>query len=616
MRITSLILISFWLTTQALAGPISYQGQLQQQDQPFSGTTNLEFRLFDAASAGSQIGPVQTRDGVGVQDGLFQVELDFGVGAFDGSARFLEVRVNGTPLTPRQAVTAAPVALYALAGNEGPTGPQGPAGEPAADGWRLDGNAGTSSATNFIGTTDNQALELRTANVRSLRIEPSAELFGGLPITANVIAGSHRNAITPGVRGGTIAGGGTMGNVDPVFSIGEPNRVSAHYGTVGGGTYNQAGAGTDGIEGGFATVGGGIGNFATGDGSTVVGGLFNYASGDYATVSGRANTASGANSAVGGGLLNCAGGDQSWAGGTNAKVRPGLSSGTPGFGCSGVATTEGGDQGTFVWADSQNENFVSTGPNQFLVRAFGGVGVNSAAPAAHLHVQRTTGFSDIALFASTSGANVRLASGESSSSILIFSDPNGLRASLTAFAGSTFTLRSNGALQMRTGGNVTRFHLTEDGGISIRRGPGGPDPDKAIQVGNSETTGNGAHLTNTGVWTSASSRSFKHGFEALDPLAVLERVVNLPVMRWSYQGQDEVRHIGPTAEDFHDAFGLGSDDRYIGAVDADGVALAAIQGLNAKLEADNVVLREEMASLRAQMDELRALLGAAPQGAR
>jgi hypothetical protein len=46
---------------------------------------------------------------------------------------------------------------------------------------------------------------------------------------------------------------------------------------------------------------------------------------------------------------------------------------------------------------------------------------------------------------------------------------------------------------------------------------------------------------------------------------VLERVVSVPVMRWSYRGQDDVRHLGPTAEDFHAAFGLGADERYIGA---------------------------------------------------
>lgn len=123
------VLFFIMLAPPALASnSISYQGQLQQQGQPFNGTANLDFRLFDAATSGNQIGPRQDRLGWPVSDGVFQVELDFGMGAFSGSPRFLEIRVNGTLLTPRQPVTATPVALFALDGNEGPTGPAGPIG--------------------------------------------------------------------------------------------------------------------------------------------------------------------------------------------------------------------------------------------------------------------------------------------------------------------------------------------------------------------------------------------------------------------------------------------------------------------------------------------------------
>jgi hypothetical protein len=82
-----------------------------------------------------------------------------------------------------------------------------------------------------------------------------------------------------------------------------------------------------------------------------------------------------------------------------------------------------------------------------------------------------------------------------------------------------------------------------------------------------------------GVWTNGSSRSFKDGFEEIDKIDVLERLAALPVTKWRYRGEDESEHIGPTAEDFREAFGLGHDQRYITTVDADGVALAAIQGL-------------------------------------
>ena len=68
---------------------------------------------------------------------------------------------------------------------------------------------------------------------------------------------------------------------------------------------------------------------------------------------------------------------------------------------------------------------------------------------------------------------------------------------------------------------------------------------------------------------------------------VLAKVVEMPVGTWRFKSEDDsIRHIGPVAQDFMAAFGYGKDDKYITATDADGVALAAIQGLNQKLEAE------------------------------
>src|SRR5690606_16005106 len=74
--------------------------------------------------------------------------------------------------------------------------------------------------------------------------------------------------------------------------------------------------------------------------------------------------------------------------GLNAKVRPGSTSGETGYGCSDVALsgTTTGDHGTFVWADRQPFDFISTAPNQFLVRAQGGMAINTNAPRAPLTV--------------------------------------------------------------------------------------------------------------------------------------------------------------------------------------------------------------------------------------
>ena len=63
------------------------------------------------------------------------------------------------------------------------------------------------------------------------------------------------------------------------------------------------------------------------------------------------------------------------------------------------------------------------------------------------------------------------------------------------------------------------------------------------------------------------------------------RLATLPVTEWRYLGEPEdVRHVGPMAQDFMEAFGLGASERHIGTIDADGVALAAIQGLYQRAE--------------------------------
>jgi len=105
-----------------------------------------------------------------------------------------------------------------------------------------------------------------------------------------------------------------------------------------------------------------------------------------------------------------------------------------------------------------------------------------------------------------------------------------------------------------------------------------------------------------------SDRAVKEHFEAVDPRAILAAVASLPIERWSYKGEP-VRHLGPMAQDFAAAFGLGADDRHIFTLDAAGVALAAIQGLHALAQAQQArlaTLERELTALRAEMTALRA----------
>ena len=130
-----------------------------------------------------------------------------------------------------------------------------------------------------------------------------------------------------------------------------------------------------------------------------------------------------------------------------------------------------------------------------------------------------------------------------------------------------------------------------------------------IHFGTNTSNGNGAYLSGTGVWTNASSRTFKDSFAAIDPVAVLEKLVALPVKTWYYKGnRGDGQHMGPVAEDFAAAFGLGSNEKYIGSVDESGVAFAAIQGLNRKFASENADLKARNAALQERLDQLASRL--------
>ena len=131
-----------------------------------------------------------------------------------------------------------------------------------------------------------------------------------------------------------------------------------------------------------------------------------------------------------------------------------------------------------------------------------------------------------------------------------------------------------------------------------------------MRIGDNVNNGNGAYLSAAGVWTNASSRTWKEGFATVDVESVLAKLVSMPVQSWFYKGKrDDGLHVGPVAEDFAGAFGLGNNKKYIGTVDESGIALAAIQGLNKKLEADNAALREKLDGVIARLDRLEQRAG-------
>jgi len=435
--------------------------------------------------------------------------------------------------------------------------------------WRLGGNAGTNPAVDYLGTSDNQPLVLG-ANGLHLAFWQAMPLTGPAGgYTANVVLGGPNNFIDAGVRGATIAGGGVpIGDSDPVYGGEAPNRVTDHYGTIGGGYANQAGDDAGDISNRpFATVGGGQSNIASGWGATVSGGLINSTSGSSSTIGGGwGNTASGWWSTVAGGQLNITSGDWSTVGGGDSNTASGPQS-TIGGGFNNTAsagnTTIGG-----------GESNAASGQSSTV----GGGGANTASGN----------------FSTVAGGWNNTAAGD-------FSFASGRQAQAN-HAGS-FVWADNQPYDFSTFSD-NGFKVRATGGVRIVVGiddtAPGPETVPTWQC----------TFSNGGSWTCSSSRALKDNLIEVDATRVLDLVTRLPVYRWNGRGQDPgITHMGPTSEDFYAAFGLGDDQRAIATIDLDGVALAAIQGL----AAENVALREESADLREETETLRSRLTATEQ---
>lgn len=106
----------------------------------------------------------------------------------------------------------------------------------------------------------------------------------------------------------------------------------------------------------------------------------------------------------------------------------------------------------------------------------------------------------------------------------------------------------------------------------------------------------------------SSDRNLKEDFTTIDAEEVLSKVIDMPITTWRFKSEGaEVKHIGPMAQDFMSTFGYGSSDKHIASTDADGVALAAIQGLNRKLEAKQAEIDRLEAELAKQAERFASL---------
>ncbi len=161
---------------------------------------------------------------------------------------------------------------------------------------------------------------------------------------------------------------------------------------------------------------------------------------------------------------------------------------------------------------------------------------------------------------------------------------------------ATATTTSPGAFVFGDSSTATRLIVANGANSFTARAAGG-----VVFYTNAAMTV-GVQIAPSGTqWLVFSDVNSKHLFRDLDGEEVLGKLAGMPIREWSYKAQDAaIRHVGPTAQDFRAAFGLGEDPLRIGTLDADGVALAAIQALEARTRA----LAEENAELRRLLDDV------------
>jgi hypothetical protein len=361
----------------------------------------------------------------------------------------------------------------------------------------------------------------------------------------SVVTGGFSNNVN-GVLYSTIDGG-----LDNLIDHGIANSIVA-------GEANQLlpGSAWSGIVGGVRNV------ISTNvNASTILGGYWNEIAPDAQT----AAILAGAFNQVNGGSQSSAiiGGSFSSLIGNNSTLLAGVQSFVIGSNSVGAGYRTGiGHNHCFAWGDGRDDldEAATTGPNQFVVRATGGVRFSE---------HTAVGF----------GARTR-------QMLNLWSTNYGI-----GVQAGTLYFRSDDDLP----NNGFAWYL------------GGSHHDGFYNGGGGQTlmTLNSSGLSVNGTFVSLSDRNAKTNIARIEPKAVLEALDRVPVQTWSYKTDHGTTHIGPMAQDFHAAFRVGADDTTIATVDADGVALASIQALHQLLKERD----ERLQALERRLSDLEARLG-------
>jgi trimeric autotransporter adhesin len=329
------------------------------------------------------------------------------------------------------------------------------------------------------------------------------------------------------------------------------NLVSGQFSMLGGGgrggtASTPAGTNQDDnvVSGNWSGLLSGRGNRVTGNFSVVIGGAYNTAANNGTVVGGgnngipgEGNSAYGLNSFIGGGFSNEAGVPITLAGPYTVVV-------------GGHHNKATGDGAVVVGGHNATP---AQGNTASGVNAFVGAGYLNVASGDYAGI--LTGHDNTASGVGTVALGVRAKADDNGA--FVFSD--GSSGNFHSPAANTFNVLATGGATIVTAATNTAGEAVATAGVTV--GAGG------------------------GSWTSLSDRAAKRDLATADPQSVLAKVAAMPIYTWRYITEvSGALHMGPTAQDFRAAFGLGDNERSITTVDADGVALAAIKGLKQQLD--------------------------------
>lgn len=408
--------------------------------------------------------------------------------------------------------------------------------------------------------------------------------------------------------GSVLSGTGSaaIGN-KAVVAGGLNNSANGYMSTIAGGREHVA-------NGNYATVGGGFINKADGYMALVAGGRENEASGDYATVSGgfrnisegymslisggRENNAIGNYATILGGNSNSVSGNSLVVGGTDNQIQS-----YPFNGDSGPSNTIGGGRGNWIEGRYIQGNTIAGGIYNWirndhtnLSTISGGINNRITGEDATIAGGRENKANGTGAFAVGTACEAlgdysvavgRKAFAENNSSVAI---GNYVKSQ---HRGAWVIGDSMTHINFRLSQAKDKFHAYFSNGYNL-------------YTTKSSEVASGAYM-NAGdsAWNALSDKTKKENYKKVNKQEILNKLIAMPIEEWNYLAQkDNIRHIGPYAQDFNKAYGLGDGKLSISTIDADGVALVAVQALAER----NKILETKVNTLERRLQKLELLL--------